>query len=41
MTTLESMRLVATHFNELGVPYTFLGAAIVAARMRLIAAAGD
>lgn len=27
MTTLESMRLVATHFNELGVPYTFLGAA--------------
>lgn len=27
MTTLESMRLVAMHFNELGVPYTFLGAA--------------
>jgi len=27
VTTLEAMRVVARHFNELGVAYTFLGAA--------------
>ena len=29
MTPLESMRVVAGHFNVLGVPYAFLGAAVL------------
>ena len=29
MTPLESMRVVAGHFNALGVPYAFLGAAVL------------
>jgi hypothetical protein len=29
MTPLESMRVVAGHFNSLDVPYTFLGAAVL------------
>jgi predicted nucleotidyltransferase len=29
MTTLESIRIVAGHFNGLGIPYTFLGASVL------------
>ena len=29
MTTLESIRIVARHFNGLGIPYTFLGASVL------------
>lgn len=29
MTTLESMRIVARHFNSLNLPYAFLGAAVL------------
>ncbi len=29
MTTLEAMRVVGTHFNELRLPYAFLGASIL------------
>lgn len=29
MTPLESLRFVAGHFNAIGVPYTFLGAAVL------------
>lgn len=29
MTTLKSLRIVARHFNGLGIPYTFLGASVL------------